>query len=524
MAIRTVFGTRENREKKNLANKEYYKTLIESKKEATFLADIDGDLFLLNKKAQSLAGYSEEEIREYHIRDIFFTTKSFENPFDVRQFTEFSSVLYVLDVRRYLIPVMVDFREIEGQKFLGTLFPVDEKEVKPVSSESLAQPADPSPGTLLSAAPSSPGRWSVEFEHETRNLLNSMLGFSGIIAKDPAIVKDKKLLGNVEAVIRAGTRIKTLLNRVSNGGEDSYEVVRTTCLLSPLLQKAQILLDPVSGEHNIPIRIRQNDEISVFTDEALLLDLLKFLLVKAVQYTRNDNVMLDIAVSSSGDKATITIDNLGQDIPQGVINFIRRENNKDQYDLNSPALALSPELRPVLHSLNRIAGKISFTTGENMGEITTITLPLASGKDHPDDLTKLEESLRQRSLNILIVEDDKLNSAILSHFLENVSSVSTAYSGNEALNIAEFNYNKGIIFNAVVMDIGLPTPWDGILLKTEMEKRWPEYQKVPFMAQTAYTAKSLTDRITENRFSGYLLKPISRSELLRFMFQVTGKS
>ncbi len=117
------------------------------------------------------------------------------------------------------------------------------------------------------------------------------------------------------------------------------------------------------------------------------------------------------------------------------------------------------------------------------------------------------------------MEDDKFNSAILNLYLESLTAISSAFSGNEALNIIEANYNKGIIFNVMIMDIGLPKPWDGILLKAEIEKRWPEYQKIPFLAQTAFTAKSFADRIQESRFSGYLVKPISRSELLRFVYQ-----
>ena len=139
MAIRAVFGNRDSREKKSLANKEYYKTLVNSKKEATFLTDIEGDLFLLNNKAQQLTGYTEEEAREFHVRDIFVTIKNVDNPFDSRQFSEFTSRLYLLDTRRYLIPVMVDFKEIEGQKFLCTCVEVADKDLTVTVGESAVQ-------------------------------------------------------------------------------------------------------------------------------------------------------------------------------------------------------------------------------------------------------------------------------------------------------------------------------------------------------------------------------------------------
>ena len=135
MAIRTVFGNREGRERKSLANREYYKTLIEGKKDASFLADADGDLFLLNKDAQLLTGYSEEDIKELHARDIFITIRNIENPFDSKQYSEFSSRFYLLDARRFLIPVIVDFKEIEAQKFLCTCVGIEEKKIAAATDE-----------------------------------------------------------------------------------------------------------------------------------------------------------------------------------------------------------------------------------------------------------------------------------------------------------------------------------------------------------------------------------------------------
>lgn len=518
MAIRTVFSNRDGREKKVLANKDYYKTLVDSKKEATFLADAEGDIYLLNKKAQLLTGYSEEEIREYHVRDILVTLKNIDNPFDSRQFSEFTARLYLLDSRRYLVPVMFDFKEIEGQKFLGTCIVITDNEPPAATAESATYLPE-EPVTILQPLISNEiqGRLSTDFEHQVRTLLNNMLGFGSILSRESLISNDKKLADTLESILKSGNQLKKLFNKISIGDSDTYDVMKTPCLLAPILQKAQILLDPVSRQNNMVIKVRQSVDITVFSDEFLLLGLLKFLLEKAILFTRNEEVFLDIKEGPSQGKVSIYIDNLGHDIPQGIINFIRRENSKDQYDLNNPVITQSEEIRSILHTLNRIDGKITFTEGTTMGEIVQITLPVAT-KDEPiDDLVALENSIREKSLKILIVEDEKFTARIFHMYLGDICGVSLAYSGNEALNITETFYNKGIVFNAVIMDIGLPKPWDGILLKKEMEKRWPEYQNIPFLAQTAFTAKSYADRIAGNKFQELLVKPVNRSDLLRFI-------
>ena len=258
-------------------------------------------------------------------------------------------------------------------------------------------------------------------------------------------------------------------------------------------------------------------DLKVFSDEGLLLELLKYLTSKALVFTRNDHVRITISEDRSNRKALIAIDNLGQDIPQGVINYIRRENQKEEYDLTNPIIARNPEILEMLHTLNRIDGKINFTTGSNMGETVHITLPLASDAEEMDDLASLEHAVKSKGLRVLIIEDEKFSAAILEMFLENIAETTVAYSGNEALNIIELQYNRGTVFNAVITDIGLPPPWDGMLLKQEIGQRWPEYQNIPFLVQTGYTGKSVTARIREGGFAAHLVKPVGRSDLLVFL-------
>lgn len=518
MLIRSVFGNRDLREKKSLANRDYYKTLIESKKEATFLCDADGDLFLLNKKAQLLSGYSDEEIQEYHIRDLLLTMKGNDNQLDTRQFSEFTNRLLLIDSRRYLVPVMFDFKEIEGQKFLCTCVEVTENDPPARTQEAAVQvQAESGLTTQLPVVAESQNRWTIEFEHKMRDLLGNILGFSSILARDPAFGNDKKLASNLDNILKSANQLKKIFNQNSLGESDLHEINRTVTSLSPIISKVVILLDPLANQNSQTIQVEPVPEVKIITDEVLLLDLLKFLIGKAIVYTRRHEVMVEVTVDKSARRVVIGIDNLGQDIPQSVIHFIRRANPKENYDLTNPVVAQNKEISFMLHILNRIDGKITFTTSPTLGEIALINLPLASEADSIDDIAVLEKSIRDRNLKLLIIEDAKFSAKILQMFLEPIAEISIAYSGNEALNIIEIFYNKGIIFNAVISDIGLPAPWDGIMLKQEIEKRWPEYQNIPFLAQTAFSSRSYADRIYESKFKNLLIKPINRSDILMFL-------
>jgi len=131
----------------------------------------------------------------------------------------------------------------------------------------------------------------------------------------------------------------------------------------------------------------------------------------------------------------------------------------------------------------------------------------------------LETQIKQKNIKILLVEDDKINVKVLNVFLKGIAEVLVAYSGNEALNFVEMYYNKNLIFNLVLMDIGLPEPLDGIRLKQEIESRWPEYVNIPFIAQTAYAQDSLADNIINGNFKGILIKPLDKLDLLRVILK-----
>jgi CheY-like chemotaxis protein len=178
-----------------------------------------------------------------------------------------------------------------------------------------------------------------------------------------------------------------------------------------------------------------------------------------------------------------------------------------------------------LKNLNSLDAKIDFTTGDSMGEIVTLNFPVRKDIDMQGNTNGMAPSGlgEEKKMYVLIVEDEKINANIFKMYIESMVNVSTAFSGNEAMNIIEISYNKGILFNMVFMDIGLPEPWDGILLKQAIEKKWPEYSTIPFIAQTAYSGKNIAERIGSANFKGYLIKPINRNDVLRFLSKYSRK-
>jgi CheY-like chemotaxis protein len=66
----------------------------------------------------------------------------------------------------------------------------------------------------------------------------------------------------------------------------------------------------------------------------------------------------------------------------------------------------------------------------------------------------------------------------------------------------------------MLFDINLPGDWDGIKLLKTIRKKYPEYQKIPFIAQTAYAMAGDKERLLKEGFDSYLAKPIDKNELI----------
>ena len=98
--------------------------------------------------------------------------------------------------------------------------------------------------------------------------------------------------------------------------------------------------------------------------------------------------------------------------------------------------------------------------------------------------------------------------------LEKTANNTSAVDGNETIKIIGENYKKGKIFVIMLFDINLLAPWDGIKLMNEIKKRWPEYNKIPFVAQTAYVMEKDRKMCLAAGMNEYLAKPFKPKELL----------
>lgn len=499
---------------------------MDFKPEAALLLDADGDVLLANSRFEQLTGFSEQDWTDLMARQVLLVNETEDNPFDIKHLREFNQTMFLLTSRNKIQLVRVSVTEIEGQKFLCLINPasaVGESESLHAGVSDLQSVPLKTTEVKINSIPDTPAvnEPRRDLQHDLRTALNGILGFSSLLLKEEAVQLEPKLSGYVSHIFRNSNKLKKLIeNEVGPEGGNQLDLNLSVVDLWQLIGKLKQEFDTKAHESGVEINVIPGSAVKMLSDSSRIEVVLAYFLETAVRYTRTDEVKITGSINQQNSCFELVVDNLGLDIPDSVIKELNRQYQYARYNLQSTEFAAVPGLKQVLNEINLLETKLTFLQGDHFGQILTFSFNSCFHEGSADAEEELSAKLTLRQPAVLIVEDDKINAQVLKVYLKDVKDVVIAFSGNEALNILARRHDSGSAFDFVLMDIGLPEPWNGVLLKQEMIRRWPGYGKVPVIAQTAFVHRDWTDQIEAAAFQGVLTKPVRRLELLYMLHKL----
>ncbi len=265
------------------------------------------------------------------------------------------------------------------------------------------------------------------------------------------------------------------------------------------------------------------------TDNQIFSKILSLILNNSVKFTEKGFIKVSNSYDENTNAITILIKDTGIGIDKVYIDQVFEPYRQESLGYSTSYQGAGLGLPLAKKMTIKLEGKIDIKSEKGDGTTIILNFPVNQINDGTTLSDIAEEKQIQttndrpswESLSILVVEDDNMNQILYRKMLQKARILEIAKNGKVALSIVEKQIANNN-FQVVLMDINLPEPWDGVSLMKEIRNRWPAYQDIPFIAQTAYAMSGNKEVMMNEGFDDYITKPIIKSTLIESINSVTN--
>lgn len=361
---------------------------------------------------------------------------------------------------------------------------------------------------------------------DVRTPLNGIIGFANMLETELAVEKNLELYEYAANIEKSGHRLMKLLNNVIDLSSLESNALKLEILpVAPesIIKNIYDQYATPAREKNLIFKSKIDPELRpVLADEKNLEKVLMQIVDNAVKYTESGFVTLSAAYDREKDIDVIEIKDTGPGIDKKHQRLLFDMDTAVDEGVLVYGEGTGIGLKLAKKLVDMMNAGIELNSGPGEGTTFRLLFPCSKKaviqKSVPADLkeTSLEVTMATElgNLDIFVVEDDRMNRIILEKMLKNMGSVKLAVDGKDCMEIIDSEAAKKHFYQIMLFDINLPGDKDGVALMKEIRAKYKEYQKVPFIAQTAYAMASDKDFFLKEGFDSYLSKPINRNELI----------
>ncbi|MFA7419236.1 MAG: PAS domain S-box protein [Melioribacteraceae bacterium] len=356
--------------------------------------------------------------------------------------------------------------------------------------------------------------------HELRTPLVGMLGISEQLSHELEGKKQELIMMLNKSSLRLLDTLNTLLN-YSKIDSEQVETSLATVKVIEFVREEIKLFEAFAGKHGLYIKEDfKCDEFAAKTDKDLLKTIIDNLLSNAIRFTVEGGVIVSLEKSKTEFK--ISIQDTGIGIPDDKLSIIFQEFRQVSEGKGRNFEGTGLGLTIVKKYVDALNGSITVESEIDKGSKFIVTIPLneiiqsnsitRNGTDVNKKNHSGEETLRK--FNVLLVEDDEINSFAISQMLTEICEITEASNAIDAFKQAESGE-----YDIILMDINLRKGKSGVEATQEI-RMIEKYMYTPIVALTAYAMSEDRTEFLNEGFTHYLSKPFSRDQLVELINQI----
>jgi two-component system autoinducer 2 sensor kinase/phosphatase LuxQ len=354
----------------------------------------------------------------------------------------------------------------------------------------------------------------AKMSHEIRTPINGILGVAQLLKGS---VKSQEQSNQIDVLRHSGEHLLAVLNDIldfSKIEQGKFNIQKHSFSFTDTIRTLENIYRPICESKGVKLVIenRLDPQVELFTDQVRLNQIMFNLLSNAVKFTPSGSVRMSAnleqfdGAENSVLVVEVTDTGIGIDpnkLDQMFEPFVQEEETTTR-EYGGSGLGLT-----IVKSLvDMLEGDVQVRSQKGHGTTFVVTLPV---KDRERALMEFEseqhvkpEDLFERTLKVLLVEDNHTNAFILKAFCNKYKmQVEWAKDGLEAMELL-----KERTYDLILMDNQLPH-LGGI--ETTKEIRRKLKLGTPIYACTADTAKETGDAFIDAGANYILLKPIKET-------------